>query len=68
MAVVCNNQLFYSVFGDTNGCDDADFTGEASYALANVRMINVRPILLTLRITVVFPGSGIQRRERVYWS
>ncbi|KIM76821.1 glycoside hydrolase family 75 protein [Piloderma croceum F 1598] len=43
VAVVCNNQLFYSVFGDTNGCDDADFTGEASYALANL----------------CFPGHGL---------
>jgi len=40
VAVVCNNQLLYSVFGDTDGCDDADFTGEASYALANVSMID----------------------------
>ncbi|KIM79831.1 glycoside hydrolase family 75 protein, partial [Piloderma croceum F 1598] len=36
VAVVCNNQLFYSVFGDTDGCDDADFTRETSYALANL--------------------------------
>ncbi|PTB38699.1 glycoside hydrolase family 75 protein [Trichoderma asperellum CBS 433.97] len=35
MAVVCNNQLIYGVWGDTNG-DDGDFpvVGEASIALA----------------------------------
>ncbi|KAL6907257.1 fungal chitosanase of glycosyl hydrolase group 75 domain-containing protein [Trichoderma evansii] len=35
MAVVCNNQLVYGVWGDTNG-DDGDFpvVGEASIALA----------------------------------
>ncbi|KAF3932054.1 hypothetical protein ABW20_dc0104850 [Dactylellina cionopaga] len=36
VAVVCNNQLFYSVWGDTNGCDDNNFTGEASVSLAQM--------------------------------
>ncbi|KAF3290739.1 hypothetical protein TWF970_000005 [Orbilia oligospora] len=36
VAVVCNNQLFYSVWGDTNGCDDNNFTGEASISLAQL--------------------------------
>ncbi|KAF3904456.1 hypothetical protein ABW20_dc0103329 [Dactylellina cionopaga] len=36
VAVVCNNQLFYSVWGDTNGCDGNDFTGEASISLAQM--------------------------------
>ncbi|KAF3911300.1 hypothetical protein ABW21_db0202233 [Orbilia brochopaga] len=36
VAVVCNNQLLYSVWGDTNGCDDDDFTGEASISLAQM--------------------------------
>ncbi|KAK6544696.1 hypothetical protein TWF694_001382 [Orbilia ellipsospora] len=36
VAVVCNNQLFYSVWGDTNGCDDNEFTGEASISLAQM--------------------------------
>jgi len=43
VAVVCNNQIFYSVFGDTNGCDDDNATGEASFALANL----------------CFPGQGL---------
>ncbi|KAK6332224.1 hypothetical protein TWF696_002945 [Orbilia brochopaga] len=36
VAVVCNNKLLYSVWGDTNGCDDDDFTGEASISLAQM--------------------------------
>ncbi|KAK6360057.1 hypothetical protein TWF730_006211 [Orbilia blumenaviensis] len=36
VAVVCNNQLLYSVWGDTNGCDDNNFTGEASISLAQL--------------------------------
>ncbi|KAF3905008.1 hypothetical protein AA313_de0203215 [Arthrobotrys entomopaga] len=36
VAVVCNDQLFYSVWGDTNGCDDDNFTGEASISLAQM--------------------------------
>ncbi|KAF3920079.1 hypothetical protein AA313_de0200589 [Arthrobotrys entomopaga] len=36
VAVVCNNQLFYSVWGDTNGCDNNDATGEASISLAQM--------------------------------
>ena len=34
VAVVCGGALHYGVFGDTNGCDDDNFTGEASLALA----------------------------------
>ncbi|KAF4848407.1 Endo-chitosanase [Colletotrichum siamense] len=35
MAIVCNNQLFYGVWGDTNGDDgDQPMVGEASIALA----------------------------------
>ncbi|KAA8902930.1 fungal chitosanase of glycosyl hydrolase group 75-domain-containing protein [Sphaerosporella brunnea] len=36
VAVVCNNQLHYAVFGDTNGCDDDNFTGEASLSLGQL--------------------------------
>ncbi|EWC44182.1 hypothetical protein DRE_06927 [Drechslerella stenobrocha 248] len=36
VAVVCNNQLLYSVWGDTNGCDNNDVTGEASISLAQL--------------------------------
>ncbi|KAF3935050.1 hypothetical protein ABW20_dc0106558 [Dactylellina cionopaga] len=36
IAVVCNNQLFYSVWGDSNGCDGDDVTGEASISLAQL--------------------------------
>lgn len=36
VAVVCDNKLFYGVFGDTNGEDDDNYTGEASYSLANM--------------------------------
>ncbi|KAJ6259425.1 hypothetical protein Dda_6327 [Drechslerella dactyloides] len=36
VAVVCNKQLLYSIWGDTNGCDDDDFTGEASVSLAQM--------------------------------
>lgn len=36
VAVVCDGTLHYSVFGDTNGCDDDNFTGEASLALARL--------------------------------
>ena len=69
VAVVCGKKLFYSVFGDTNGCDDDDVTGEASYALANVSLIYSSissTVLLTLRIVVVFPGQEIKRRQWVY--
>ncbi|KAH0436013.1 fungal chitosanase [Colletotrichum camelliae] len=35
MAIVCNNQLFYGIWGDTNGDDgDQPMVGEASIALA----------------------------------
>lgn len=52
VAVVCNNQLFYSVFGDTNGCDDHDATGEASYALARVSVTNYKSaVLRTLTVS-----------------
>ncbi|KAA8903987.1 fungal chitosanase of glycosyl hydrolase group 75-domain-containing protein [Sphaerosporella brunnea] len=36
VAVVCNRKLHYAVWGDTNGCDDDNFTGEASLALARL--------------------------------
>jgi chitosanase len=36
VAVVCGGALHYGVFGDTNGCDDDNFTGEASLALAKL--------------------------------
>lgn len=36
VAVVCNNELHYGIFGDTNGCDDDNFTGEASIGLARM--------------------------------
>lgn len=36
VAVVCDGALHYAVFGDTNGCDDDNFTGEASLALARL--------------------------------
>ncbi|TGZ83149.1 fungal chitosanase [Ascodesmis nigricans] len=36
VAVVCGDKLRYAVFGDTNGCDDDNFTGEASIALARM--------------------------------
>ncbi|KAM0277353.1 hypothetical protein ACHAQH_005869 [Verticillium albo-atrum] len=37
MAVVCNNQLFYGIWGDTNGDDgDEAMVGEASISLATL--------------------------------
>ncbi|KAI5794030.1 fungal chitosanase of glycosyl hydrolase group 75-domain-containing protein [Pyronema domesticum] len=36
IAIVCNNQLHYGVYGDTNGCDDNNFTGEASLSLGQI--------------------------------
>lgn len=38
VAVVCNGELHYAVFGDTNGSDNSNdnFTGEASLALAQM--------------------------------
>ncbi|EPS45085.1 hypothetical protein H072_893 [Dactylellina haptotyla CBS 200.50] len=36
VAVVCGGNLFYSVWGDTNGCDGDDYTGEASISLAQL--------------------------------
>ncbi|KAI5791884.1 fungal chitosanase of glycosyl hydrolase group 75-domain-containing protein [Geopyxis carbonaria] len=36
VAVVCGGQLLYGVFGDTNGCDNDNVTGEASISLAQM--------------------------------
>jgi chitosanase len=36
IAIVCNNQLHYGVYGDTNGCDNDNVTGEASLSLGQI--------------------------------
>jgi len=43
VAVICNNQLHYGFFGDTNGSDDDNFIGEASYSMI---------------ADICFPGQG----------